>query len=142
MPPDTANTVELNTMKPIGVAEAIGLEMDIMQLARLGEIAAIKKLFDSGKYDISYRDEEGITPLHVRLTATPKMEPIADLWLLFLSSGPLLTTVMSFASFFSIPVRTSTRKAASQLLHLPCGLLRDVTTISSTSYSNMEQTPS
>ncbi|EGD94711.1 palmitoyltransferase [Trichophyton tonsurans CBS 112818] len=64
MPPDTANTVELNTMKPIGVAEAIGLEMDIMQLARLGEIAAIKKLFDSGKYDISYRDEEGITPLH------------------------------------------------------------------------------
>ncbi|KFL60353.1 uncharacterized protein TERG_11613 [Trichophyton rubrum CBS 118892] len=31
MPPDTANTVELNTMKPIGVAEAIGLEMDIMQ---------------------------------------------------------------------------------------------------------------
>lgn len=79
MPPDTANTVELNTMKPIGVAEAIGLEMDIMQLARLGEIAAIKELFDSGKYDISYRDEEGITPLHVGLTATPKIEPIADL---------------------------------------------------------------
>lgn len=52
-------------MQPIGVAEAIALELDIMQLARLGEIAAIKELFDSGKYDISHRDEEGITPLHV-----------------------------------------------------------------------------
>ncbi|KAM5443942.1 palmitoyltransferase akr1 [Microsporum ferrugineum] len=64
LPPDTANAVELNAMQPIGVAEAIALELDIMQLARLGEIAAIKELFDSGKYDISYRDEEGITPLH------------------------------------------------------------------------------
>lgn len=44
----------------------VPLEEDIMQLARLGEIAAIQKLFDSGKYDATYKDEQGITPLHVR----------------------------------------------------------------------------
>ncbi|PSN69248.1 palmitoyltransferas-like protein akr1 [Corynespora cassiicola Philippines] len=43
---------------------ALPLEEDIMQLARLGEIAAIQKLFDSGRYDATYKDEQGITPLH------------------------------------------------------------------------------
>ena len=38
---------------------------DIMQLARLGDIAAIQRLFDKGKFDAQYCDEEGITPLHV-----------------------------------------------------------------------------
>lgn len=42
------------------------VEEDIMQLARLGEIKAIQKLFDSGKFDATYTDEQGITPLHVR----------------------------------------------------------------------------
>ena len=41
------------------------VERDIMQLARLGEIRAIQKLFDNGDYDATYKDEEGITPLHV-----------------------------------------------------------------------------
>lgn len=43
------------------------VEEDLMQLARLGEIGAIQKLFDSGKYDATYKDEQGITPLHVRI---------------------------------------------------------------------------
>ncbi|KAF2124991.1 hypothetical protein P153DRAFT_300548 [Dothidotthia symphoricarpi CBS 119687] len=43
---------------------SLPLEEDIMQLARLGEIGAIQKLFDSGKYDATYKDEQGITPLH------------------------------------------------------------------------------
>ncbi|EAS35590.2 palmitoyltransferase akr1 [Coccidioides immitis RS] len=43
---------------------ALPIEEDIMQLARLGEIGAIQKLFESGKYDAKYRDEEDITPLH------------------------------------------------------------------------------
>ncbi|KAF9734413.1 hypothetical protein PMIN06_009966 [Paraphaeosphaeria minitans] len=42
----------------------VPLEEDVMQLARLGEMAAIQKLFDSGKYDATYQDEQGITPLH------------------------------------------------------------------------------
>lgn len=50
---------ELKTPLPI--------EEDIMQLARLGEIGAIQKLFESGKYHARYEDEEGITPLHVCL---------------------------------------------------------------------------
>ncbi|KAL9064535.1 MAG: hypothetical protein Q9157_007795 [Trypethelium eluteriae] len=40
------------------------IETDIMQLARLGEIGAIQKLFDKGEYDATYKDEEEITPLH------------------------------------------------------------------------------
>jgi palmitoyltransferase ZDHHC13/17 len=40
-------------------------EEDIMHLARLGDIPAIQKLFDDGKFDAKYCDDEGITPLHV-----------------------------------------------------------------------------
>ena len=46
---------------------SLPIEEDIMQLARLGEIAAIQKLFDGGKFDATYKDEQGITPLHVRI---------------------------------------------------------------------------
>ena len=41
-------------------------EDDIMQLARLGDIPAMEKLFESKGYDATYADDEGITPLHVR----------------------------------------------------------------------------
>lgn len=41
------------------------VEEDLMQLARLGEIGAIQKLFDGGKFDATYTDEQGITALHV-----------------------------------------------------------------------------
>ncbi|KAL1592301.1 palmitoyltransferase akr1 [Paraconiothyrium brasiliense] len=52
-------------LEEIGDKKAdVPLEEDIMQLARLGEISAIQKLFDSGKYDATYSDEQGITPLH------------------------------------------------------------------------------
>lgn len=47
---------------------SLPIEEDIMQLARLGEIGAIQKLFESGKFDATYKDEQGITPLHVRHT--------------------------------------------------------------------------
>lgn len=36
-----------------------------MLLARAGNIGGMQKLFDSGSYDATYKDEEGITPLHV-----------------------------------------------------------------------------
>lgn len=49
---------------------SLPIEEDIMQLARLGEIAAIQKLFDGGKFDATYRDDQGITPLHVRFFLT------------------------------------------------------------------------
>lgn len=39
-------------------------EADIMQLARLGDVQSMEKLFESGTFDASYCDQEGITPLH------------------------------------------------------------------------------
>jgi hypothetical protein len=41
------------------------IEEDIMQLARLGEIKAIENLFKTGRFEVQYKDEESITPLHV-----------------------------------------------------------------------------
>jgi len=60
---DDAN-VEMKNMVP---AEAVlAGDQDIMQLSRLGDVAAIQKLYDAGTFTPSYCDEEGITPLHVR----------------------------------------------------------------------------
>jgi hypothetical protein len=52
---------EIETDKP-----KLPIEEDLMQLARLGELRAIQKLFDSGKFSATSTDEQGITPLHVR----------------------------------------------------------------------------
>lgn len=46
---------------------SLPIEEDVMQLARLGEIGAISKLFDTGRFDATFRDDQGITPLHVRI---------------------------------------------------------------------------
>lgn len=46
------------------------VEQDLMQLARLGELRPIQKLFDSGKYTAKSADEQGITALHVCLEET------------------------------------------------------------------------
>lgn len=56
--------VELKDVR--AVQSKLPVEDDIMQLARLGEVGAIQKLFESGQFDAKYKDEEGITPLHVR----------------------------------------------------------------------------
>ncbi|KAG5297717.1 palmitoyltransferase akr1 [Histoplasma ohiense] len=63
------NELELKDIKPEdgnsgNPKPSLPVEEDIMQLARLGEIAAIQKLFESGKFNARYADEEGITPLH------------------------------------------------------------------------------
>lgn len=36
-----------------------------MQIARIGEIGPMQRLFDEKKFTANYQDEEGITPLHV-----------------------------------------------------------------------------
>lgn len=64
LPKVTANAeMELENMGL--VEDKLPLHEDIMQLARLGEISPIKHLFNEGKFSADYRDEEGITPLHV-----------------------------------------------------------------------------
>ncbi|SPO04559.1 probable Palmitoyltransferase AKR1 [Cephalotrichum gorgonifer] len=40
------------------------VEDDIMQIARIGDVPAMEKLFESGAYDATFTDDEGITPLH------------------------------------------------------------------------------
>jgi palmitoyltransferase len=63
---DEDASVELKTMKPErgGVKGSIPLGEDIMQVARIGEVAAMQRLFDEKKFTATYTDEEGITPLH------------------------------------------------------------------------------
>lgn len=46
--------------------DATAAQPDIMQLARVGNVGGMEKLFESSEYDATYTDDEGITPLHVR----------------------------------------------------------------------------
>src|SRR5690349_21119076 len=56
-------------MKNIAAAEpVVNSSQDIMQLARLGDIAAVQKLYDTVIFTPLYCDVEGITPLHVSLS--------------------------------------------------------------------------
>lgn len=65
--PDTADDgldrVELSDLD--ASPPQLPIEQDLMQLARLGELRAIQKLFDSGRYTAKSTDEQGITALHV-----------------------------------------------------------------------------
>jgi palmitoyltransferase len=60
---DNDANVEMKNMLSSGPEAE--LDEDIMQLARLGNIPAIQKLFDAGKFHPTHCDTEGITPLHV-----------------------------------------------------------------------------
>lgn len=72
--PTLNKEMELGTVSAPGQAEGAGStagepatpENGIMQLARIGDIVAMEKLFESGESDATYSDDEGITPLHVR----------------------------------------------------------------------------
>lgn len=52
------------------------VEQDLMQLARLGELRSIQRLFDSGKYNAKSTDEQGITALHVRTVGYCEMHSV------------------------------------------------------------------
>lgn len=64
---------------------------NIMQIARVGDVAAMEKLFESGEYDATYTDDEGITPLHVRLISLlPSKQGASPSCLALPSSSPCL----------------------------------------------------
>lgn len=68
MQPDAS--VEMKAMKPErdgGAKGSIPLGEDIMQIARIGEVPAMQRIFEEKKMSARYTDEEGITPLHVRI---------------------------------------------------------------------------
>lgn len=60
-------SVELKNMRPDRSPPkgSIPLGEDIMQIARIGEIGPMQRLFDEKKFTANYQDDEGITPLHV-----------------------------------------------------------------------------
>ena len=137
-PPKTTgeNTVELDKMVP--PEDKLPLHEDIMQLARLGEIGPIQTLLETGKFNARYKDQEGITPLHV----SQDERPGTTRYELYLQagSGLQLTTIMRSVNFLSSPARRSTQKAASPLLLLLCGLHSDATSMSSTCFLKTAQT--
>lgn len=62
-------SVELKQMnKPARRGGSIPLGEDVMQIARIGEVPAMQRLFDEKKFTATHADEEGITPLHVCTT--------------------------------------------------------------------------
>ena len=56
--------MEMGTMASDQPARQDGQD-DIMQIARLGDIQGMERLFETAGYDATYTDDEGITPLHV-----------------------------------------------------------------------------
>lgn len=56
---------KLNNEMEMGDLPGDAVHNDIMQMARVGDIPAMEKLFESSEFDATYTDEEGITPLHV-----------------------------------------------------------------------------
>jgi hypothetical protein len=85
--------VEMEEILSLG--SAANPDEDIMQLARLGDIQGIEKLLDSGKFDGTYADAEGITPLHVCIGFRTNSGMFTDIS----CSGRLSTTNMPCASF-------------------------------------------
>ncbi|EHY59408.1 palmitoyltransferase akr1 [Exophiala dermatitidis] len=63
-PKVTSEDVELGPVQNGETPPSLPLEEDIMQCARIGALEYIQKMFQSGKYDAKYKDEQGVTPLH------------------------------------------------------------------------------
>lgn len=66
-PPSKSGTAtpKLNNEMELGNLPGDSPEPDIMQMARVGDIPGMEKLFAEGEYDATYTDDENITPLHV-----------------------------------------------------------------------------
>ncbi|KAL8935955.1 MAG: hypothetical protein Q9216_005171, partial [Gyalolechia sp. 2 TL-2023] len=63
-PPQVTAVAKMETDNTDDSGSKLPLHQDIMQLARLGEIGPIQKLFDEGTFQATYTDAENITPLH------------------------------------------------------------------------------
>lgn len=61
--PPKVSSAELNSRGQLG--DKLPLHEDIMQLARLGEVGAVQKLIEDGKFSARHTDHEGVSPLHV-----------------------------------------------------------------------------
>ena len=120
-PQSSTDGVELKNMTTTaGGQPPLPIESDIMQLARLGEIGAMQKLFDTKKFNAKYQDEEGITPLHVsfpdllfRLGEMSLFVSLCLITLFSLRSGLRSITSMRCVGSSSTPEPTLTPRAAN-----------------------------
>jgi len=64
--PKANEDVELTKVQNGHANPHLPLEEDIMQCARIGALEHIQQMIQSAKCDANYKDEEDITPLHVR----------------------------------------------------------------------------
>lgn len=55
---------------PKAEEQKLPLLEDIMQLARIGDVEAVRSLLSAEKFTAAHKDNEGITPLHVRKKST------------------------------------------------------------------------
>lgn len=101
------------------------VEQDLMQLARLGELRGIQKLFDSGRYNAKSADEQGITALHVR-GGDLRARDEGRILMYGIFSGLLLMATMRFVTFSSSPEPMSTRKEAMLRPHPYFGPAKNV----------------
>ena len=128
-PPDTPvrNAPDSDAVTP-DISNSEGkppLLQDVMQLSRLGEIEPLRRLFDEGEIGPSYKDAEGITPLHVcQASASSTISSN------FICSGQLSTITMLCANFLSKREQMSMPKVVRLSLLQPCGQLSAVTTMS------------
>lgn len=110
--PKLNDTMEMGTVQADAPASPQQQQQeDIMQLARVGDTSGMEKLFETGDFDATYTDNEGITPLHVRV---PILLSLSESARLTASSGQPLTTSMRCASSSSSTAPKSTRKEANQ----------------------------
>lgn len=102
------------------------IEEDIMQLARLGEVGAIQTLFDSGRFNAKYKDEEGITPLHVCYGSAGTCREFLGLTSGYAYSGRRSTITMHCANTSSTLGLTSMPKEENLWQRPLCGPRKDV----------------
>lgn len=98
----------------------LAIEDDLMQLARLGELRSIQKLFDTGRYSARSTDDQGITALHVRAALPEEVDSTDD------SSGPRSTDTTPYATFSYNQARMSMQKEVMLKPRQCYGLAREV----------------
>ena len=69
-PKRLSDAVELSNVSSNGKKSAPD-GADLMQYARAGNLGSMQELFESARFDATYKDEEGITPLHVSKLLRP-----------------------------------------------------------------------
>jgi hypothetical protein len=99
-PPSKSQTAtpKLNNEMEMGTLPGDAAQNDIMQMARIGDIGGMEKLFEAGEFDATYTDEEGITPLHVGCLLNCKARLGLEADTSPFCSGPPLTTSMQCAN--------------------------------------------